>query len=359
MRGGSGEQLVVPLDGLGRMKRLNSGANGVIYRLTQLSLPNAPPDLVYKEFRTTGTNVPHISWGGLLRIVRVRSRMEERQRRLLDQMSAWPLGVVEDGNEGRVAGVIMPLIPGRFFEDMRLPSGKEERNPREVQHLMVDLRRPKKIGVQVPPLDDALQTRLRLCERFALFITLLHNSDVVYGDISARNTLYALDPQPGVMFVDCDAVRIAGSAAVVKQQDTPDWDPPEAQAARTARPPRPAPLSKTTDRYKLALFILRVLSPGTGASVNRNPAAAARALDPAGQRLLRRALEGQPDERPEAKEWRAHLASRLRTGNLKPMHQRPATAASLRRAVTPTERGDRDAGHKGWTRGPDGRWRPR
>jgi serine/threonine protein kinase len=331
---------------LGRLDQLASGGNGVIYRVPDYHLASAPQDLVYKEFRRGKVTVQRAS---LLRIVRVRSRLEERKRQTFDQLTAWPLQVVEEA-DGTVAGVVMPLIPQQFFEQVHLPSGRFEVIAREVQHLFVAPERGLRNGFAVPSWEESA-LRLRVCGRFAFAIGLMHRCDVVYGDISARNTLYSLSPRPAVVFVDCDAVRIAGSAAVVKQQNTPDWDAPESKVALSAR--RPIVLSKATDRYKLGLFILRCLTPGPGSSVNREPSVAQWSLDPEGMELLRRALQGQPAERTTAKEWHEYLTIRLGEGRLKGMRSRPPAGRPARSpdATVPKQ-------PTSWIRGPDGTWRP-
>jgi hypothetical protein len=342
---GATDVSVVRKADLGRLEPLASGGNGVVYRVPDFHLAGAPQELVYKEFRRGKVSVQRAS---LLRIVRVRLKLEEPKRQTLDQLAAWPLQVVEE-TDGTVAGVVMPLIPQQFFEHVRLRSGRSEVVAREVQHLFVDPQRSLRNGFAVPSWEEPA-LRLRLCGRFAFAIGLMHHAGVVFGDISARNTLYTLAPRPAVVFVDCDAVRIQGSAAVVKQQNTPDWDAPESRAAMTAR--KPVSLSKYTDRYKLGLFILRCLTPGPGCSVNREPSAARWSLDPEGMALLDRALRSPPDERTTAREWHEYLTTRLGEGRLKRMRPRPATAPPARTDPSTPAR------PTSLRRGSDGKWHP-
>jgi hypothetical protein len=101
------------------------------------------------------------------------------------------------------------------------------------------------------------------------------------------------------MLVDCDAVRFRGSAAVTRQLNAPDWDPPEGGSV----------LTEATDLYKLGLFVLRVLNPGAQASTAREP----RRADPLlrigrGQEMLRAALSADPRHRPTAVWWRNYFA---------------------------------------------------
>jgi DNA-binding helix-hairpin-helix protein with protein kinase domain len=316
----------VPLAALGGMSRLNAGANGTIHRLDGFKLPDEPGDLVFKEYNLKTVQV---ALGGLERLAGVRLSLVAQRRAVLDDMTAWPLrAVVGPADEAR--GVLMKLIPGRYFEDMLLPSGNRDQVAREIQHLIFDADVARRRDVAVPD-DTDLRTRLRICERFAYLLSILHGANLVYGDVSARNVLYSLRPDPSVFLVDCDAARVRGSAAVNKQQHSPDWDPPERTAGQ----------SVITDRYKLALFVLRVLTPGKGSSLNRDWRTASGALDGAGLKLLRLALDGAPGDRPMAREWVFYLRAALGVAAM------PVVAAATRTPPRET----------GWRRGPHG-WVP-
>jgi hypothetical protein len=313
----------VPLSALGTMTRLNAGANGTIHRLDGFRLPDEPGSLVFKEYNLSTV---HVALSGLERLADIRLSMVAQRRAVLDEMTAWPLrAVVGQANEAR--GVLMKLIPATYFEDMLLPSGTRDRVPREVQHLIFDAAVARRREVDVPADNDRV-TRLRICERFAYIMAILHGANLVYGDVSARNVLYGLRPQPSVFLVDCDAARVRGSAAVNRQQHSPDWDPPESATGQ----------SVTTDRYKLALYILRCLTPGKGSSINRQWRAAAGVLDAPGRRLLQLGLGGDPDRRPMAREWVFYLRRALGVPAM------PAIAAA------PPQR----PSEAGWRRGPHG-----
>ncbi|WP_045744167.1 hypothetical protein [Actinoplanes rectilineatus] len=320
---------VVDASVLGPMSTLSSGANGVIRRLEAFRLPGVPGDLVFKEYRPAG---PAVSLGGLVKLVGVRQRMVAQRRAALDELAAWPLHVVT-GTAGQAAGVLMRLIPDDYFEEMTLPSGARKRVAREVQHLIADPARARRHRVDVPA-DGDLTTRLRICERFAFALSLLHGAQIVYGDVSTRNVLYRLRPYPSVFLVDCDATRMSGSSAVNRQLHSPDWNPPETGGQSAA-----------TDRYKLGLFVLRCLLPGPGASLNRDWQTAAGVLDPGGLALLRLSLDGAPQGRPAARTWLFHLRGLL---GYRPMPALPGTVPG------PPGDGSRETG---WRRGPDG-WIP-
>jgi hypothetical protein len=322
----AGRRAPVPMSALGQMIRLNAGANGTIHRLAEYQLPDEPGALVFKQYDLRAVQA---SLSGLMRLVDVRAGLAAQRRAVLDEMTVWPLRAVQ-GAGGEARGVLMRLIPDDYFEDMRLPSGRRDREPRELQHLIFEAAQARRSEVDVPP-DGDVPSRLRICERFAYIMSILHGANLVYGDISARNVLYRLRPEPGVLLVDCDAARMRGSAAVNKQQHSPDWDPPERVTAQ----------SLTTDRYKLALFVLRCLTPGKGSSINRDWSKASTVLDGPGLRLLRLGLDGPPESRPMAREWFFYLRAVSGVPVMPIVHAKP----------------DRQPRTTGWRRGPHG-WVP-
>lgn len=335
--------LTVARAALGPRSPLNKGANGTIYALDGYRLPDEPGDLVYKEYRPETTSV---ALPGLLGIVRARTVLNPGPRKVFEEMTVWPLRVVVDDVQ-QPTGVLMKLIPPLFMEDIRLPSGSREHIPREIQHLIFEPQVARKRHVDVPA-DRDRAARLKICEQLALVVATLHGAGLVYGDLSARNVLYCLRPAPSVLLVDCDAARVHGNAAVNKQQDSPDWDPPETTAARRAH--RPPIQTQATDRYKLALFVLRCLSPGRGSSINRDPASARGVLDARGMEMLRLALEGRAEDRPLARDWCYHLRGLL--------GERPRPVPAPRSAPFAPPSTDPATARPGWRKGADGRWFP-
>jgi len=303
--------------------QLGSGGQAVIYLAPDLRLPDAPGALVFKQYKGN-----QVTQNGLRAIVGVRSRLDPAARARLDSMAAWPVRVVREGS--RICGVVLPLIPDTFFQERVLPTGRQARGPREVQNLFVDPALATRLGM--PSLTSA--QRFGVCRDLAAALALLHENGVVFGDINAKNELYREHPEPTVMLVDCDAVRIRGSAAVVKQLSAPDWNPPEG-----------AVLTQATDLYKLGLFILRVLGPGPQASTFRDPRRVNGKLDAEGRGLLTAALGPVGSVRPTAAAWSAYFAKLVV----------PVTA----RLVAPRQAPARGVATSGWRRDPaTGRWVP-
>jgi len=303
-------------------QQLGSGGQATVFLVPELTLPDAAGSLVFKQYKGDQVS-PH----GLRAIVGVRSRLDADDQRRLDSIAAWPVRVVRDA--GRICGVVMPLIPDSFFQERTLPTGRRSRDPREVQNLFVDPELADRLGM--PRLS--MSERMAVCRDLAAGLALLHRHGVVFGDVNAKNELFRVRPEPMVMFVDCDAVRIRGSAAVVRQLNAPDWNPPEG-----------AVLTQATDLYKLGLFIIRTLNPGPQASVARDPRRVFDRLDPEGKALVTAAVGEIPSARPSAATWRAYFAKRVSTRSV----SRPAMAPAPRPTVT-----------SGWRRDPaTGKWVP-
>lgn len=290
---------------LGPLEEINKGANGRIHRLKDR------PAVVFKEFNTA---VPAAPLRQLIQIRRQAKRGGD-----IKEMTAWPTRVVLDDRSGahganQAIGVLMPLIPSGFMQKIQLPDGSATVNPRDIQHLLFDADVARRRGIDVPAGTD-VRTRMLICERLSFIVAVLHYENLVYGDLSVRNVLYQTTPQPDVYLVDCDAARPNGATGGVRQQNTPDWDPPEHDDDSGGLRHQ----SLETDWYKLGLFILRCLAPGRGAAANRDVGAAAGMLDPEGVRLLRAAVEGGSADRPTAGTWTRYWRQHLRLGQLPPV----------------------------------------
>ncbi|WP_204010289.1 protein kinase [Virgisporangium aurantiacum] len=275
---------------LGRIgDKLGAGGQAVVYRLPDLRLPDDRRELAYKEYRPG-----HAPPVGMKAIVSKRTGLTATNRAKLDSIAVWPVRAVRDGD--RNCGVVLPVIPAEFFQSRRLPgSGASSRDPREVQNLFVAPSLAERVGMPLVPLKH----RYAICRDLADALAFLHRHGVVFGDINAKNVLFRKATRATVMLVDCDAVRFRGSAAVTRQLNAPDWEPPEGGGV----------LTEATDLFKLGLAVLRVLNPGAQASTSRDP----RRADPLltigkGRELLRAALSADPRQRPAAVQWRNYFA---------------------------------------------------
>lgn len=271
-------------DELGDLELIASGGQAHVYRVPQTHLDIADFPLACKMYKKRHLPIP---WIGLARLAHVREAADPRVKSVLDRYFTWPLRAVMDGNDA--VGCVMPLIPDDFFHTFTLPSGSTKRTPLELQHLLVAGNRNAKVGL----LHANANQRLSICFETSRALNVLHSTGLVYGDINPRNLVFRLKPRPSIMFVEGDSLRRSGASAVLAQMQTPDWNAPDKVKAQ----------SEYTDRYKLGLLILRVLTPGAGSSTNRDPAAADPVLNRDGRNLLRRALDVDRDHRPAPDEW--------------------------------------------------------
>lgn len=283
---------------LGPLEFIAEGGQGRVYRCPRVRLADFAGPLAYKEFKAG-----QLKSAGLESIIAMRSRLSDPQRRQLDALTTWPVRLVRDG--AAVVGLLMPLIPEEFVHVGRSLTGVPLRKEREIQFLFLAAQRCDKLGY---PRVNLFQ-RYAICEGIATAFALLHEHDVVYGDFSAKNALFAVGPgrtDAKVIVVDCDAVRMRGTMSAVAQLNSPDWEPP---------PGEHDTMSQATDLFKFGLFVLRVLSPGSNASTARDVRRVDQVLDDPGRRLLRSSLSAVPEDRPTARTWAQLLCGCSRRGH--------------------------------------------
>ena len=295
---------------------VGSGSQGSIHHVTR-PVPGFDGTIIYKRFAARTT----VAGTTLERLAAYRAGLDEPERRALDAFTVWPSAVVADG--GRIVGYLMQEIPAPFLQVIETTTGTE-RIPREIQHLFVSDELARRNLGEAPTRAE----RLVLARSMAFGLGFLHAQGFVYGDLSYKNAVYTLRPEPRILLLDCDGVRREGEGAAVAQLNSPGWAAPEG-----------GPQTKQTDRYKLGLFVLRCLTPGVNAQ-NRDPDKAAGRLDADGMAMLRRALGDDPANRPSGKEWVEHLDRELarvgapaRRGGAAP---RPSRAHVPKRGPAPT-----------------------
>ena len=285
---------------LGQLTFLAEGSFGRVFRADQFTLRGDPAPLAYKEF----TSHEAAQARSAKAAVAFRGKLSPGERAELDYYFAWPRALVHQTRR-KVCGVLMPLIPDEFF--CRLPdpdSGQMTSRPREMGWLIASATQRQEARIDLGEVDHT--ERLLLLAQLVYAIGRLHKHGWVFGDLSFKNAVFALEP-PRVMLLDCDAAAALTDTSR-KQSSTPFWDPPEC-------PLRPPPgqhpqqdLQDTvTDTYKLGLAILRCLTPGKGSSTARSPEPVSQRLDAEGARLIARALAADRPSRPAAKDLYTYL----------------------------------------------------
>jgi hypothetical protein len=319
------DPLLVRRSQLGPLQLLGNGGTALVYRAPRASLPGVAA-VVYKEYKAPirASAGPSLL-PGLRALVAFRQQLDPALRPRWDERIIWPLRVVvADHDPTAAVGVLMRLIPARFFQRVvSRMTGAIGVKVREVDALFGDTADMARIGY--PTVD--IRRRIALVGRIAEVYGVMHKQNVVVGDISARNVVYDVSTaSPTVIVLDADSCRIAGSAAAFgNQPQTPLWEPPEAvrasrQLEQASRRGRRLSTSESmallslatgqsvqTDVYKFGLMVVRILDFGRRRAVNYDPTVAGRILRQhtgvSGENLLLRSLSDERRDRPAIREW--------------------------------------------------------
>jgi hypothetical protein len=276
---------------------LAEGGFGEVFQVADaFRLPGDPTPLVYKEFKEHKAAQARSAKAA----VTFRAGLTDADRANLDKYSAWPRELVEDA--GEISGCVMRLIPADYNCHVLNPKGGGMiQKARDLSWLITTPLQRQEAHADVGDVSE--EDRLMVLAQLVYAVGRLHRHGWVFGDVSFKNAVYALDP-PRLILLDCDGAA-ALSDADREQSSTPFWDPPECPIPP---PGHPAPLQDPgSDVYKLGLAILRCLNPGKGAGTLRKASRLAGKLDAAGVDLVAHALSGDPGERPTAKELYEYL----------------------------------------------------
>ena len=298
---------------------IGDGGEGTVHDLVPTR--GVPAGAVLKRYQRT---VPPDRADQLDTLVALRAQL-----RLGMAPYAWPEATVVD--DGQLVGVLMPRAPSEFWVEVTLRSGGRQRRLREVQYLLFPAEKLARLGIAFA----ALPERLELLAALAAAVGRLHDLGLVYGDLSARNVLYATDGPIGVFLLDCDGIVEDGARYVV---DSPDWtDPAGPEVAMPA-----------TDVYKLGLLAARVLAvnpttrtlPGGGGT----PAVIAD--------VLTAALDPSPAARPDLLELQQALGRCApgpadRAADLPRWALRPPTGELVLLSIPESRGDDRDRAERG------------
>ena len=263
-------------------KELGKGGEGQVF-----AIPNRP-DSVYKQFLQTAATAP--GQGALQALIDLRTTMGADEQKWLAERTIWPEVIVVD--QGRMRGFLMRKISSEYFRQQGIRI-----SPRNVLcewNLLAMreryLRNPNVVS-NVPNVEpfDALRLVLDLAKTVAL----LHKYKIIVGDMSGRNLLWTDKPTWRVLIIDCDSLRVDGSAGVASPKQSPDWDDPHLNGAAT---------SQSSDIYKLGLAAFR----GVWAATTDRPDHSVPLRAPSGvpDELARLVLAStSASNRPTAQEW--------------------------------------------------------
>ncbi len=270
---------VIDRDRLGVLSKIGQGGQGVVYRAPNAKTTFAA-SMVYKQYKAKAlAEIDFTALAAMPALVEESLSYTEAER--LISIAAWPCRIVEDA--GTPTGFVMPAIPEQFFIALTTAKGVSP-STAEFQHL---LNHPSVLAARGITLDDA--QRFTLLREVASGLAFLHKHGVCVGDISPKNLLFALTPQEGVYFIDCDGMRINGISAL-PQVETPGWEIPRGEELATIY----------SDTYKLGLLALRLV---TGDQDTKNPAHLPSTAPALLRQIITDTLTNPPPQRPLPEAW--------------------------------------------------------
>ena len=270
---------------LGALKLLGSGGQGSVYRAPKVQI-NFAASVAFKEYKPAWRN--GVDFGALEAMAAFLEARSFGEGSEMVARVAWPAKVVTAA--GVPVGFVMAEVPDAFAYALRLPSGADKRELAQFQLLLNPEAYLARVGLAVSERD-----RYLLGAEVAESLAILHGHGIAVGDLSPKNILFSLTPNPRCFFVDADAMRLSGRGAL-PQAETPDWEISTVSSEELA--------TKATDRYKLGLLVLRLLA---GDQSTRDPRSLPRSAPAAIRDLVVRALDRGPTYRPAAADWVAPL----------------------------------------------------
>ena len=277
---------------------------GEVFR-TGFRLPGYRGPLVYKQLRSSLSQEEHFRAVEVMRqAVRLRDSMSDGDRSDLDEVTVWPLALVEEG--GVVRGCLMPLIHPEFSIELHpLARGRTVLRNRDLVWLCMRSRTTIRAGFSQDQVDEfsGLLVRMRILVWLVYSVALLHSHGVVYGDINLRSAVFCLGEHPRSVLTSCD--RVARLDDMLRRQaNSPFFLAPECEEpGRNPFARGRAHFQDTrTDVYKLGLCVVRCLSRGRGAMQRKSADHLAGQLSPECLDVIKASLSQDPDQRPTAKQ---------------------------------------------------------
>ncbi|MEU8007715.1 hypothetical protein AB0B66_41705 [Catellatospora sp. NPDC049111] len=277
-----------------------SGAVGELFHIPQ-PIPALPGrKLVFKRVKLADGADRDSALAQMRAMVEFRENLSRDERAEIDEVAVWPLAMVLE--KGKDVGVVIELIADEFFVAARPP----DRQLFELGFLCVSANYFTRMGIDPAVTGDEVM-RLAVAMRLAFAIEVVHRHRLVFGDLHLKNAVAATRPLARVLLMDCDGIAELGNQQRVQLHGL-GFKPPEITAGLQKLQ------DQETDVYKLGLCIVKMLSPGPGATQATDPAKTAPGLlDAEGVGLLQRAVGRDRTSRPQAHEIRAYLVRRLRS----------------------------------------------
>lgn len=261
------------------LEKLGSGGEGVVYKLGSTHFSSRP--CAFKKYKSPDkVNEAHLE--KLVKFINKLGEVAPDRKEWLLNQAAWPTHLVRDN--GKTIGIIMPLIPDRFFQLLSPTSTSTTKRAAELQYLLNGPEFEQSIGLKVSE-----RQRYEFLEDCANLLRVLHGAEIRVGDISVKNLLFCHNsPGPHVYLLDCDSMSIGPSEGPDVQ--TPGWDVPNGEKPQT----------KKSDAYKFGLLALRLLASDQS---TRNPNDLPAGTVSSVRSLTQRALTASSSSRPTPRDW--------------------------------------------------------
>jgi hypothetical protein len=282
---------------------LGRGGQGTVHQVHNLRIDQRW-EAVYKEYKPSVLAAADLA--ALEQVVEALSGFATGDAAWLRDNCAWPAGLVQDG--GRISGFLMRAVPQDFFFTPLSLSSTTLNKPKlcAFEFLFNDESYMADIGLQVTDHD-----RLMLLAFLSGSLHRMHRLGIAIGDLSPKNLLFRTGARTACFFIDCDAMRVAGSSVLV-QVETPDWELPPGEELATPR----------GDVYKLGLLAIRLFDRNQNSSDPRALEAVSADLGA----LARRSIGRDPAKRPLPVEWLESLYSAAQSLPAVPVNSAAASA---------------------------------
>ncbi|MFA1548408.1 hypothetical protein [Actinomadura chokoriensis] len=176
------------------------------------------------------------------RLIGLPAGMRRDDLAIVDSATCWPVSRVV--SDGATAGVVLAKAPPEFQVEVRTPFGPPESVPLNLDQLVqTDGEFYEARGLAVP--DE--RERLRVARNMLCVGALLERHGVVYGDWSYANMFWTRETGR-VFLIDMDGCGLSSRPWV----ECNSWNDPAVSPGER--------LTAYTDRYKLAVAVLRTLT---------------------------------------------------------------------------------------------------
>lgn len=297
----------VTLQSLGKLTALGGGNEA------QVSRVESRQGIAVKIYKPNVIGELHLpSLEALLNTIQA---LESHARTRILQRAAFPIDLVTDN--GGWIGFTMPLLADTFFavHGVRaMPKRVElDWNRLTMSHRWVG---NSNIVSQIPIPTERQQLEIALS--LAQTVAALHQAGIIIGDVSGRNLLWSLQPEPLAYFLDTDSFRISKMPGTTTPKETDGWRDPQLNGQ---------PTNFSSDCFKLALAISRIFfsSEFGASSLNKPPTS----MTNTSQQIFDHAktsLSG--THRKDAQSWTQLLTRLISEKNLegRPIIKRPLPA---------------------------------